>query len=202
MVSRPHTGRRRNEAARRAVLAATISLLRRSEMKDVTIEAIAREARVGRQTIYRWWPSRAVIVLEAAEDYAEATVPDPGGAATDDLRTFLRATYVGAASDRTAPILRAIAAEALVDTQFADVLHRFTAARRAVLRSILQRHGASPELSEYLSDVTYGLLWYRLLVGHAALDETLADTTAALVVEAIEADREPRLARMPEPGLP
>lgn len=201
MISRPHTGRRRNEAARRAVLDATISLLRRSGMKDVTIEAIAREAGVGRQTIYRWWPSRAAIVLEAATGYAETTVPDPGGTVADDLRTFLRATYVGAGSAETSAILRALAAEALGDAQFADALHRFTAARRAVLQTILQRHGASPELSEFLSDVTYGLLWYRLLVGHAALDETLADATADLVAEAIEAEHKARLSPTPEPGL-
>src|SRR5271154_3426737 len=57
---RPHTGRRRNDAAKDAILDATFRLLGRlgrPGAESVTIEAIAAEAGVGRQTIYRWWPT-------------------------------------------------------------------------------------------------------------------------------------------------
>src|SRR6201995_2352035 len=56
-ASRPHTGRRRNEAARAAILTATVDLLRDRGLDSLTIDAIAQAAGVGRQTIYRWWPS-------------------------------------------------------------------------------------------------------------------------------------------------
>jgi AcrR family transcriptional regulator len=57
---RPHTGRRRNDAARDAILDAAFRLLSTPGREGVTIEAIAAEAGVGRQTIYRWWPTKAL----------------------------------------------------------------------------------------------------------------------------------------------
>ncbi len=61
----PHTGRRRNAAARDAILDATFELLRARGAAGVTIDAIAEAAGVGRQTIYRWWPARGAVVAEA-----------------------------------------------------------------------------------------------------------------------------------------
>ncbi len=63
--SRPHTGRRRNAAAREAILDATFDLLREQGTGGVTIDAIAEAAGVGRQTIYRWWPTKGAVVAEA-----------------------------------------------------------------------------------------------------------------------------------------
>jgi hypothetical protein len=64
------------------------------------------------------------------------------------------------------------------------VLADFTAARRAALRSLLERGRAAGELAQdadldMLVDMTYGVLYYRLLVGHAPLDEAAARSLAA-----------------------
>ena len=59
---RPHTGRQRNEAARTAILDAAMALLGTARF---TADEIAREAGVGKQTLYRWWPSKAAVVAEA-----------------------------------------------------------------------------------------------------------------------------------------
>ena len=58
-------GRPRSEPARRAILAAATHLVGREGYGRVTMEAIAREAGVSKQTVYRWWPTKAAIVLEA-----------------------------------------------------------------------------------------------------------------------------------------
>src|SRR3954454_15996048 len=151
-VPRPHTGRRRNEAARSAVLDATAKLLREHGPQGLTIDAIAREAQVGRQTIYRWWPSRAAIVFEAATQSARVSVPAEAetGSLRGDLRAFLRASYETAAQPDIAPLLRAMASEALRDESFAEALREFTAGRRAVLRALLARHGAKGRRAELL----------------------------------------------------
>lgn len=177
---RPHTGRRRNEAARRAVLDATWQILYESGAEGLTIEAIARRAGVGRQTIYRWWPSRGAIVFEAASESARLSVPGAPdtGSLRGDLRAFLRATYEAAGQPETAPVLRAMASEALRDEDFADALREFTGERRSVLRALLERHGASSESAALLADFAYGVLWYRTVVGHAPLDRHAADAAA------------------------
>jgi AcrR family transcriptional regulator len=96
-TARPHTGRRRNEAAREAVLDAALRLLTTEGYGALTVAAIAREAGVGKQTIYRWWRGRADIVLEAATELARTLVPEPDtGTLQGDLDAFLSATYGGA----------------------------------------------------------------------------------------------------------
>ena len=81
---RSHTGRRRNEAAQEAILDATFRLLSHPG-EAVTIDAIAAEAGVGRQTIYRWWPSKGAVVADALARHAQVVVPerDTGSFAKD-----------------------------------------------------------------------------------------------------------------------
>jgi AcrR family transcriptional regulator len=193
MTARAHTGRRRNEAARQAVLDATLGLLRDRGIDGLTIEAIAHEAGVGRQTIYRWWPSRAAIVFDAARDLARTAVDEPDtGSLRGDLHAFLVQTYVGGGSPDIAPVLRAMASEALRDPQFGEGLREFTAERRRVLRSILRRHGASESQAELGVEVAYGLLWYRTLVGHAPPDAGLAEAVTELLTASMGRPSSPR----------
>ena len=190
-VPRPHTGRRRNEAARSAVLDATAKLLRERGPEGLTIDAIAREARVGRQTIYRWWPSRAAVVNELASENARLAVPsEPDtGSLQGDLRAFLRASYETAARPDIAPILRTLASEALRHDDFAVALREFTAQRRAVLRALLERHRVPPVRAELLAELAFGLIWYRTITGHAKLGRTTADATADVLATAASRTR-------------
>jgi hypothetical protein len=110
--------------------------------------------------------------------------PDTGSLRRD-LHAFLEQTYVGGASPEIAPVLRAMASEALRDPQFAEGLREFTAGRRRVLHSILRRHGASAPHAELLVEVAYGLLWYRTLVGHAPPDARLAKEVTELLTAAV-----------------
>ena len=60
-----NAGRPRCKVARGAILAATVRLLRETSVRDLAIESIAREAGVGKATIYRWWPNKTAIVIDA-----------------------------------------------------------------------------------------------------------------------------------------
>src|SRR6201987_4855243 len=86
---RPHTGRRRNDAARDAILDAAFRLLSAPVTEALTIDAIAAEAGVGRQTIYRWWPSKGAVVADALARHAQVVVPERDtGSFTGDLTAF------------------------------------------------------------------------------------------------------------------
>src|ERR1700683_4634962 len=137
---RPHTGRRRNDAARDAILDAAFRLMRRPGAAGVTIEAIAAEAGVGRQTIYRWWPTKGAVVADALVRHARAVVPERNtGSFTADLEAFLADSFAGLGNEGYAARLRQIVAEAQHDDHVARVLADFTAVRRAALRALLQR---------------------------------------------------------------
>jgi AcrR family transcriptional regulator len=75
-----HTGSRRNDAAQRAILGAAAELLADGQGAQITVAAIAERAAVGKQTIYRWWPSKSAVLLDAMIGRAEqvAPVPDSG----------------------------------------------------------------------------------------------------------------------------
>jgi AcrR family transcriptional regulator len=182
---RPHTGRRRNEAAREAILDAAFRLLSDPETEGLTIDAIAAEAGVGRQTIYRWWPSKGAVVADALVRHARAVVPERNtGSLTGDLAVFLTDSFAGLQDQAYAARLRQIVAAAQQDEPVAQILADFTAVRRAALRALLERGQNAGELApgadlDMLVDMAYGVLYYRLLVGHSPLDEKAARSLAA-----------------------
>jgi AcrR family transcriptional regulator len=178
---RRHTGRRRNDAAKAAILDAAFRLLTDPGAEGLTIDAIAA---VGRQTIYRWWPSKGAVVADALARHARVVVPERDtGSFTGDLKAFLADSFAGLEDEGLAGRLRQIVAAAQQDENVARVLGDFTAIRRAALRALLERGRDAGELPpdadlDMLVDMAYGVLYYRLLVGHAPLDEKAADSLA------------------------
>lgn len=181
---RPHTGRRRNEAAREAILDAAFRLFSDPGTGVLTIDAIAAEAGVGRQTIYRWWPSKGAVIADALVRHAWVVVPERDtGSFADDLTAFFTDSFAGLENEGYADRLRQIVAEAQHDEHVARVLTDFTVVRRAALRSLLKRGRSAGEIAadadlDMLVDMAYGVLYYRLLIGHAPLDEKAARSLA------------------------
>jgi AcrR family transcriptional regulator len=147
----------------------------------ITVDTIAARAGVGKQTIYRWWPSKYAVVLDAISGRAERYSPVPDtGTLHGDLKVFIGASFRGARDAATAGALRLMAAEAQHNAQAGELLRGFTERRRAALREVLERGQRRGELSadadlELLVEQAYGVLWYRVLVGHAPLTQALAD---------------------------
>ncbi|MER5548335.1 TetR/AcrR family transcriptional regulator [Streptomyces sp. NPDC002589] len=178
---RPHTGRRRNEAARRAILDAALELLADADGAPVSVETIARAAGVGKQTLYRWWPSKGAVLLDALTDRAAQDVPSPDtGNLREDLREWAVATFEASQRRPSAPALRTLVREAAQDAHLAELMRVFTQSRRAAVREVLERGRERGELAadrdlDLLVDQFYGFFWYRFLLGHAPLDEAAAD---------------------------
>ncbi|KMS90281.1 MULTISPECIES: TetR/AcrR family transcriptional regulator [Streptomyces] len=127
MVSKPAPdATRRSERSRRAIYAAALTLVGEVGYPKTTVEAIAARAGVGKQTIYRWWSSKADVLLEAFLDLAEQAaraagqevdaIPDTGDLAAD-LKAVLRATVDELLDPRFEAPARALAAEGVVNEQ-------------------------------------------------------------------------------------
>jgi AcrR family transcriptional regulator len=180
-------GRRRSVAAEAAILKATLHLLERKPLRKVTADAIAQEAGVSKATIYKWWPNKSQVALDAylAGMTEQVVMPDTGSAEMDfkeQLKSVL-AFY-------TSPLGRLFGqflAEGQSDPDFLALFRdRFLHARRDTARVMWQRGVDRGEIrkeigSELLLDLIYGPMVFRLLAGHGSLGERESEA----VVEAV-----------------
>ncbi|HJD81026.1 TetR/AcrR family transcriptional regulator [Kitasatospora aureofaciens] len=186
---------RRNERSRSAILAAAYELVSETGFGKVTIEAIAARAGVGKQTIYRWWPSKGAVVfdafLAANEHEGRLALPDTGDLAAD-LKTVLRLSsdeLADPALDRT---YRALSAEILNDpavqaeyrTRLLDPLLEVTRDR---LRSAREAGALAPGTDlDFAVELLYGPLYYRWMHGLGPLDHDHADRLVDAALRALE----------------
>jgi AcrR family transcriptional regulator len=181
-------GRKRSEEARQAILAATLELTAEVGYAGLTIDAIAARSGTGKQTIYRWWPSKDDVLLEAGAAKAALYVPiTDEGSFRDDLRAFLTATFALGGRRELTDLLRALMARAQIDEAFGQRFREaFLLRRRDALGVILDRAKARGELPAGVSagtvtDVVFGVLWYRVLATREPLDGRLAGELVALL---------------------
>ena len=147
-----------------------------------TMEAIARRAGISKRTLYRWWPSRADVVLESLLEQVDAhgVYPDSGDLATD-LKTQLRSVTALVADTVVGDTIRTLIADAQGDPAVARSFRdRYLLPRRAAARAMLGRAVKRGELDkavdlEVAVDMLYAPTYLRLLTGHAPLSDDFAD---------------------------
>ena len=174
-------GRPRSEESRKAILEATWELLKTTSLRDTSIEAIARKSGVGKTTIYRWWPSKVAVVMDAFVENVLAATPFPEDVSATEAITQQMASLVQAFSGEYGRIVAQIIAEGQADPEaLASYRDRFIYSRRAAAKTIIQKgieNGEfDPELdAEMAIDILYGSIYFRLLVGHLPLDQHFAE---------------------------
>ena len=186
MPRRP--GRRRSEGARDAILQSATDLAVQRGYAAVTIEGIAQRAGVGKQTIYRWWPSKGDVLMEALARKADTHVPLPdSGSWPSDLHRLLDDSFALARTPQISELLRALMVEAETDPVFgARFRVEFIERRRAAVATLVDRahhRGDLPErlTADFAADIVFGVLWYRLLIHPQALDDQLAQRLVDLL---------------------
>jgi AcrR family transcriptional regulator len=143
----------------------------------MSVDAIAQHAGVSKATIYRWWPNKAAIVMEAllAATEPEIHVPESDDP-EQDLLTRVRRTIALFRSDK-GRVLTSLIAEAQFNPELAEAYRvDLLGPRRAAMRSALERMIAAGALDSALDmdmaiDLLLGPLYQRLLLAHAPLDE-------------------------------
>ena len=159
------------------------------------MDSVAAVAGAGKQTIYRWWPTKAALLADVMAEKAALEVPIPDtGSLQGDLTAFFCAMFAGARHRAIARGLQTIMAEAQSDPQAAQALALYTSQRRQVLgnlfRRSVQRGEVPPDAdTEMLIDQAFGLTWYRLLLDHAPLTDDAAARLAKGLVRQAESSR-------------
>lgn len=165
-------GRTRDADAERRVLEAAFELVGSRTPGEVGINDIAAAANVSKQTIYRWWPSRTAVILDALVIGTMKATPFE---ASDDIRADFEAhlrTVIRLFNSPTGRIVREMLAEAQTDDAIAEEFRqRFWQPRRDLSLARLER---GMELGQIRGDIDhhivldaiYGPLWTRLMIGH------------------------------------
>jgi AcrR family transcriptional regulator len=191
----PPDASRRSERSRRAILAAATDLVHEVGYRRLTIEAIAARAGVGKQTIYRWWPSKGAVVLDGLlaavnEDPDDLSLPDTGDVSAD-LRGVVRAIVDELADPKLSGTTRALMTEMQEDAEFADMVRERLLGPQ--LRAIADRLRAAQQAGQLRADLDLpvavellvGPLYHRWLLRTAPLTEAYADTVTDLALRAL-----------------
>jgi AcrR family transcriptional regulator len=168
---------------KRRVLLATVELIDKIGYRSVTVDAVARASGVSKSTIYRHWPSRKTLVLEAfTSDTDESTEVADTGDAIADLRTYLLKLAFRLNVRGAGPIMTGLIRDALNDQEFAKSFRtKVIEARRHAFLQILLRGQQRGQIRtdvdlKSVVDALYGSIHHRLLMTGEPIDAPFAST--------------------------
>jgi len=169
ITKRTSIGAQRNPASEDAILTAAAEILREGGLSAFSIEAVARRAKAGKPTIYRWWPSKAALLLDVYHrQKGETFYPDTGNA-RGDLIAFLE-TLLGFWQRSGGEVFRSIIAEAQSDPAALEALRDYAVTRCRASGVILERGVARGDIRAGLDiplvmELFSSFCWQRLLTG-------------------------------------
>jgi len=184
----------RSEESHRAILEATMRLLDESgpvalSVQKLSIERIAREAGVSKTTIYRWWPSKAAVVIDTFLDNHVARTPVredvPAIEALREHLASLTEVYAGPEGRLVAQLI----AECQYDpATMVEFKKRFWTPRAHAATSLIRRAMDEGSIRadldpELITELLYAPVYFRLLFQTGALD---AEATEAILQSALE----------------
>ncbi len=164
--SQSSAGRPRSEEAHKAILDATLELLVEVGFSSLTVEGVATRAGVGKATIYRRWPSKLPLVIEAFSQLPQLEEVDTGNL-VDDLKKMLRSYLQLFYTTPLAAVLPSLAGERAHDPQLSERFDPVIRGRRQPLVRALERAVDRGELSPDLdldlaADLIVGPIAVRL----------------------------------------
>jgi AcrR family transcriptional regulator len=190
----PSRGRPRSEKARKAILGAATELLLDRGLPAVSMDAVAERAGVSKATIYRWWPTKETLALEALYTEWAAVRPSPRdtGSLRGDLLALMRPWARLASSRPYGRVIAGLITEARTDPVFAaEYRERFVEPRRNQVRAVFRRAIEREEIPadvkiEVALDLLYGPLYNRLLHGHAPLSDRFVRDVVDMALHGVQ----------------
>jgi AcrR family transcriptional regulator len=186
-------GRPRSEESRQSILRSTLKLLKQDGgFAELSIEAVAADANVGKTTVYRWWPTKAALVADAFSTSADEELQFPNsGSVFTDMNLQMRRLIRIFRSQR-GKVVAAMLAGGQSDPELIKAYRdRFLWPRRKQAYQTLQRGVDRGELSadsnfDLILDALYGPILMRFLIRHVKLEESFADEICALVLKGLK----------------
>ena len=164
-------GRPRSAETTNAILQSAYTLMASTGLAATSIDAVARHSNVSKMTIYKWWPSREALLIDAFLNHASLMLPLPtSGTPAERLRSRA-AAYAKALLGEFGRVQLAVISECISNTGSAEIFYeRYLSYRRSALVELIvagQQDGSigAAGTPEDLYDAIYGSLFYRYIFG-------------------------------------
>jgi AcrR family transcriptional regulator len=183
----PRRGRPRSAEVDAAVLAATLELAGEVGVSRLSMDELAERAKVSKASIYRRWPSKEQLVLDALRSAVSPIDDRDTGSLRGDLEAYLHELARRFHSGQMSDVLPHLIEVACHDAALRSSLDDYIATRRVPLRRMLARGQARGELDrgvdlDVLIDVILGPFAYRRLLSHTPIDRAFVDNVLAIVL--------------------
>ena len=181
ITARRSIGAQRNPASEKAILDAARDLLAEDGLAGFSIEAVARRARAGKPTIYRWWPNRTRLLL-AVYAGVKADMPRTDtGTLEGDVRGFIASLLAFWRDTPAGAVFRSVLAEAQGNPEARAELDAYHHERSQDTARDFARHGIALQDAHRLTELAVSYAWGRLLVDRLDVDAAEIDRVAALL---------------------
>jgi len=185
-------GARRNPDTQEAILEAAEALVLEEGIGGFSIEAVAKRARAGKPTIYKWWPGKTALLLDVYHRHKPASVHTDTGTVEGDVLAFLTGIFAHWGDTGAGQVFRFVIAEAQRDEAAAASLSDYAAERRKQSGEIFARGVARGELAGDVdvglaADMLAGFIWQRLLTGRIERDPQQLEMAARQMVRGLMA---------------
>ncbi len=187
-------GRPRSEEAHQAILEATLELLTEVGFSALTVEGVAQRAGVGKATIYRRWPSKLPLVVEAFGRLPSFEDVDTGSL-EGDLKTMLRRYLEAFLATPLATVYPSLAAERAHNPDLSELLDPILRSRRQPLSQAFERARARGELRpgadlDMAADLVVGPIAVRLFFRGMKIHPDMVDPMVDLALRGLTVPRE------------
>ncbi len=182
------TPRRRSEKSRTAIVTATRELLLERGFDGLSIEAVAARAGVGKQTIYRWWPSRPALVADVMLEDADKILAsvDHSDDLAADLVGWVRKLAASLTTTRGSAMLRTLTVAGMEHEETAIKLRAgFSSPLHDSVRARLLADGVDGATAQSAADAIVGGVVYPILSDAQTYSVQRAERTTRIIVAAL-----------------
>ncbi|HSZ54446.1 MAG TPA: TetR/AcrR family transcriptional regulator [Tepidisphaeraceae bacterium] len=175
-------------ASHDAIMDAVYSLLQKKSVRDLTMEEVAQRARVGKPTLYKWWPTKATLVLGMLCERMAPTLEKPTVLTAEASLRYRVRRLIDAFNGPFGKIVAGLIAEGQSEPAvLQEFFARWVSPRRTATIADLQRGKNAGELRsetepELLNDAIFGAIYYRLLLRSAPLTRRFGDELVQQVI--------------------
>ena len=175
-------------ASHAAIMDAVYALLQKKSVRDLTMEEVARRAKVGKPTLYKWWPTKATLVLAMLCERMAPNLEKPTGLTAEESLRFRVRRLIDAFNGPFGKIVAGLIAEGQSEPAvLQEFFGRWVSPRRTATIADLQRGKDAGELRsetepELLNDAIFGAIYYRLLLRSDPLTRRFGDELVEQVI--------------------